>query len=217
MNAGQIFSVQLSGIVYTYTSIDGDTDASVAAQIKELVKGTSPAGEMLTHQNVRRLTVRAFDGNDTLVSRDTAVQTIVEMGDGNDNVSIGVVPQIPDRGNADFENPAGIPIVDLHHLTNGVTAPAYFYGGQGDDYFQVDHNAAEVFLFGEEGDATSVINRSADESVAKSGLSSVAPAASARSRNSFKARWRRVSALICAPRSARCASTSAKVAWASGL
>lgn len=158
VNADTTWTVVLDGISYSYTSIEGDTDASVAAQIKSLIKGDQIDGEQLTFQNVSRLTVRTLGESDTLVSKNTAVETIVELGSGNDNVTIGIVAQIPDRGNANFDNPKGIPIVDLHHLTNGVSAPAYIYGGTGDDYFQVDHNAAELFLFGQEDDDTFVIN-----------------------------------------------------------
>src|SRR5262249_44906787 len=135
IDADQTWSISVGGKLYSYTSVAGDTDASVAAQIQAMIKGDSPAGERVTFQNMKRLTVRTFEGDDTVTFHDTAVQTIVETGTGNDSVLIGLVPQIPDRGNGDLDNPAGIPIVDLHHLTNGVSAPAYIYGGTGDDYF----------------------------------------------------------------------------------
>ena len=159
IDANQVWEVKLDSLpIFSYTTLEGDTDASVAAQLKAAIKGTSPDGEKLIYQNVDRLTVRTLGGNDTVLVNDTSIETIVEMNEGNDVVNIGTVPVIPDRGKGDIENPTGIPIVDLHHLTNGVTAPAYFYGGTGDDYFQVDHNAAEVFLFGQEDDDTFVIN-----------------------------------------------------------
>ncbi len=73
-------------------------------------------------------------------------------------MTIGEVPQIPDRGNATFDSPYGVPIADLYHMTNGVSNVSYFYGGTGDDYFEVNHNVAELYLFGQEDDDTFVIN-----------------------------------------------------------
>ena len=39
-------------------------------------------------------------------------------------------------------------------LTDGVSYESYFFGGQGNDYFEVNHNAAEIWLYGEEGNDT---------------------------------------------------------------
>ena len=44
-----------------------------------------------------------------------------------------------------------------------------FYGGEGDDYFEVSHNAADVSLFGDNGDDTffikALLTLNADEQV----------------------------------------------------
>ena len=39
-------------------------------------------------------------------------------------------------------------------ITPGVSFNGYFYGGSGDDYFEVNHNVGELQLFGESGDDT---------------------------------------------------------------
>ncbi|MEW6156754.1 MAG: Ig-like domain-containing protein, partial [Verrucomicrobiota bacterium] len=158
VNAGQIWSIELDGMVYSYASIEGDTDASVAAQLARSVRGDNPAREDVNFNEVERLTVRTLGGNDTIISNDTAVDTIIEMGAGGDSITIGEVPTIPDRGNADFNNLAGIPIADTKHMSSGNSAVLYIYGGGQNDNFEVNHNVAELFLFGEAGDDRFVIN-----------------------------------------------------------
>ena len=158
MEAGVTWKVQLDGIVYSYTTMEGDTDASLAKQFELLIRGSNPSREDVKFTNTERLTLRTLGGADIIQSNDTAVETIVETGAGDDVITVGFVPQIPDRGNADFNNAAGIPIVNVAHMSNGNSNLLYIYGGLGDDEFEVNHNAAELFLFGEENDDTFVIN-----------------------------------------------------------
>ncbi|MBL4898889.1 MAG: hypothetical protein JKX76_04465, partial [Colwellia sp.] len=158
MEAGITWKVSLGGVVYSYTTMAGDTDASVAAQFEYLIQGNNPDREDVKFSAVERLTLRTFGGADEILVNDTAIQTIIETGSGADNIVIGSVPQIPDRGNADLNNPTGIPIADIKHMSNGNSADLFVYGGIGDDQFEVNHNSAAVFLFGEENDDTFIVN-----------------------------------------------------------
>ena len=76
------------------------------------------------------------------------------MGTGDDNITIGTVPLVPDPGNRNLEYPNGVPVADTKHMTNGNTAPMYVMGGAQNDYFEVDHNRGMLFLAGDAGDDT---------------------------------------------------------------
>ncbi|MCH5375051.1 MAG: hypothetical protein JJ992_13835, partial [Planctomycetes bacterium] len=106
VDALSTWSVELDGHVYSYTTMAGDTDASVASQFADLIRGTNPSREDVKFNGVERLTLRTLGGRDVITSYDTAVQTIVETGAGDDLITVGYVPTIPDRGNADFNNPS---------------------------------------------------------------------------------------------------------------
>jgi hypothetical protein len=51
-----------------------------------------------------------------------------------------------------------VPIADTTRMTNGVSATMVVYGEDGDDNFEVNHNAAKLFLHGGDGDDTFIIN-----------------------------------------------------------
>src|SRR5262249_39651112 len=146
---GQIWSVQLDGKIYSYTTAAGDTDATVASQIKAAIHSDEIGGDKVTFQNINRLTVLTGGRADNVTLRDTATLTVVDTGAGDDHITVGVVPQVPDRGGAPTtDHPEGVPIVDKHHLTNGVSNVTYIYGGTGDDFFEVNHNAAALWVYG---------------------------------------------------------------------
>ncbi len=89
---------------------------------------------------------------------DTAAQTIIRLGIGNDTVVVGIVPLINDPGNKTLEFTLGVPIADIDNLTNGNSHDVTIYGGTDDDQFEVNHNAAKLYLSGEAGDDTFIIN-----------------------------------------------------------
>src|ERR1051325_5541579 len=105
-----------------------------------------------------RLTVRTLDGDDQVLSDDTAVVTVVELGSGDDKVTIGTVPQIPDEGNTNLEFPEGVPVADTQNMTNGNSVRMYVFGATQDDNFEVNHNVAELYLAGGDHDDTFVFN-----------------------------------------------------------
>ena len=68
-------------------------------------------------------------GNDSVLSNDTAVTTIIDMGGGDDSIVVGTVPLVPDPGNRTLEYPDGVPVADTAHMTNGNTATLFVLGG----------------------------------------------------------------------------------------
>ena len=158
MAVGITWKIQLGGTLYRHTTITGDTDASLASQFQLKIQGDSPDREDVKFMGVERLVVHMLGGQDKLLSIDTSIQTVVHTGDDADSIEVGQVQTIPDRGNADLYNPAGIPIVDKAHLSDGNSAFLYIYGGDGDDYFEVSHNAAKLFLYGEADNDTFVLH-----------------------------------------------------------
>src|SRR5262249_29546674 len=114
--------------------------------------GTSQTG--ITFQGAQRLEVFLLGGNDNVLSNDTAVTTIVDLGSGDDSIVVGTVPLVPDPGNRTLEFPEGVPVADTKHMTNGNTAPMFVLGGTQNDNFEVDHNRGKLYLAGDAGDDT---------------------------------------------------------------
>ncbi len=78
IDAGREWSIRLGGVIYSYTSIEGDTDASVATQLQALIRGSNPPGEKIVFQNLKRVTLRTFGEDDVITLRNTVVTTVVE-------------------------------------------------------------------------------------------------------------------------------------------
>src|SRR5581483_9601634 len=110
--------------------------------------------EQISAQGVDRLEIYTLGGDDHVLSNDTSVTTVVNLGAGDDSMIIGTVPLVPDPGNRTLEYPNGVPVADTAHMTNGNTAPLYVLGGTNDDYFEVDHNVGMLYLAGDAGDDT---------------------------------------------------------------
>ena len=122
------------------------------------IQASGNSSEMVSFQGAERLEIYALGGNDSILSNDTAVPTVIDMGSGDDSLVVGTVPLIPDPGNRTLEYPNGVPVADTAHMTNGNTAPLYVLGGTQNDYFEVDHNVGQLYLAGDEGDDTFLIN-----------------------------------------------------------
>ncbi len=87
-------------------------------------------------------------GPDTVLSDDTAVLTIINLGGGDDEIVVGTVPLVPDPGNRTLEFPDGVPVADTENMTNGNSAPLFVLGEGNNDRFEVNHNRAKLFLHG---------------------------------------------------------------------
>ncbi len=90
------------------------------------------------------LTINGLDGADAFKVDDNAVATVINMGEGDDVITIGTVPLILD----DF----GVPVADLANTTNGTSALMTVNGGAGNDNFEVNRNLEALFLNGDDGD-----------------------------------------------------------------
>ena len=70
------------------------------------------------------------------------------MGGGDDELIVGTVPLIPDRGNRTLEFPEGVPVADTENMTNGNTATLFVLGDGQNDRFEVNHNRGKLYLHG---------------------------------------------------------------------
>ena len=121
--------------------------------------GEAGAGrERVNYRQQDFLTVNSLGGDDSILVDDTAVETVINMGRGDDIIVIGTVPTILDTENKTPEFPDGVPVADTANLTKGNSAPLTVNGGAGDDFFEVNHNSDKLFLNGEDGDDTFFIN-----------------------------------------------------------
>jgi hypothetical protein len=75
--------------------------------------------EIITFRNIERVAINSRAGDDRILSNDTVVVTVINMGSGDDEIVIGTVPLIPDPGNRTLEYPDGVPVVDTENMTNG--------------------------------------------------------------------------------------------------
>ena len=95
--------------------------------------------------------IRGGLGNDTFISDDSMAAMIVSGDEGADNFLIGRVI----KTKTVLIDGQMVDVVDGEDgLTPGVSFNAAFFGGNNDDYFEVNHNVGELELFGEAGDDT---------------------------------------------------------------
>src|SRR5262249_31027733 len=84
-----------------------------------MVPGPNLTRDSVAFQGVERIVVNALGGNDSIRVDDTAATTVIRMGDGDDTILVGTVPQINDPGNKTEEYLLGIPVADTQRMTNG--------------------------------------------------------------------------------------------------
>ncbi|MCX8496273.1 MAG: hypothetical protein ORN51_08840, partial [Akkermansiaceae bacterium] len=133
-------------------------DTTVNTGDPVMVASANPSRAQVVFTKMNRVTVNTLGDQDSVTVIDTAAPTIIRLGTGDDLVTIGIVPQINDPGNTSLDYPLGVPIADVKNLTNGNSHTLVVYGSRGNDQFEVNHNASKVFLAGEDGDDTFVIN-----------------------------------------------------------
>ena len=102
-------------------------------------------------KQVTRIMVNTYGGDDAILSNDTASLTIVNMGDGDDEIVVGTVPLKPDKGNRTLEYPEGVPVADTENMSNGNSAPLFVLGEGQNDRFEVNHNRGKLWLHGGNG------------------------------------------------------------------
>ena len=106
----------------------------------------------VSFRDIERLNVFTLGGADRVLSDDTAVVTVVDLGGGDDEITVGTVPLIPDKGNRTLEFPEGVPVADTQNMTNGNSADLFVLGDGQNDRFEVNHNRGKLWLHGGAGD-----------------------------------------------------------------
>ena len=137
--------------LYVYGTDNPDHFILRAGTSTDITAGIIIAGQesdnhhdLVNYRQVERVTINSLGGDDSFLSDDTAVITVINMGPGNDSITVGTVPQKPDTGNRTAEFPDGVPVADTEHMTNGNSATLLVNGGDGQDQFEVNHNRAQA-------------------------------------------------------------------------
>lgn len=84
--------------------------------------------DVASYKQVERVFVQTYAGNDRVLSNDTVTFTVINMGGGDDEIIIGTVPLVPDKGNRNLEYPDGVPVADTENMTHGNSAPLVVLG-----------------------------------------------------------------------------------------
>jgi hypothetical protein len=102
-------------------------------------------------QDLESILVKGNEGNDIFVLDDTSVPLDIRGGRGNDQFQVGQVfkSQRDATSNVAEEDQFETIPTTQGFLSNGVSAPASLWGGDGDDTFTVYRNVAELSLYGE--------------------------------------------------------------------
>ena len=110
--------------------------------------------QTVNYKSTEDMVIHGRGGDDLFIVDDSSTELFVYGDSGDDSFFIGSVLATATR-----PNPNGGPdivVVDRNAenggITNGVSFPAEFHGGKGNDYFEVNHNIAEISLYGEDGD-----------------------------------------------------------------
>ena len=124
-----------------------------AARTRPSISLSSPSDYQRVYYDAsaENVEIHGGGGSDTFICDDSMAVLYVYGDSSNDNFLIGRVLNttvVTVDGHA-------IDVVDgLDGITPGVSFNGHFYGGSGDDYFEVNHNVGELKLFGESGDDT---------------------------------------------------------------
>jgi hypothetical protein len=142
------FNPTLNG--YEQTSADADEDAFFEVTASSLE--ASSDFQVINYFTVEEVRAFAGDGDDTIVSDSTSAEIDLFGNDGDDQFFIGTVLETEDV------LVEGQIVTVVRQITQGaVFNGTTFYGGDGDDYFEVNHNQAEINLFGDNGDDTFLV------------------------------------------------------------
>ncbi|BAN68243.1 DUF4347 domain-containing protein [endosymbiont of unidentified scaly snail isolate Monju] len=143
-------------IVERITPRPGDQGANsifapVADYSTEIIVRDTSLGNV-SRQTVNYLTTELFTthgrgGDDLFLVDDSSTELQVYGDAGDDRFFIGNVLETQQ-----INDPRYGLVTAVKRITNGVSFPSRFYGGTGDDYFEVNHNIAEIFLYGQEDD-----------------------------------------------------------------
>ncbi|NOS72615.1 MAG: hypothetical protein HOP33_22175, partial [Verrucomicrobia bacterium] len=102
--------------------------------------------ETITFTGVDAVVVNTFAANDNVTVDDTAAPTVIDLGAGDDLVTVGNVPLVPDAGNTNAEYPGGLPVGNPSGITPGNSDALVLFGGANNDTFDIVHNAKPLFV-----------------------------------------------------------------------
>uniref|UniRef100_UPI00356A9D5F LamG-like jellyroll fold domain-containing protein n=1 Tax=Stieleria sp. TaxID=2795976 RepID=UPI00356A9D5F len=119
---------------------------------------SDPDGDQITYSSIKQVTIDTRSGDDTVTSHDNMVLTVINLGPGDDTATVGEVTLVPNPDDRSIEFPDGFPVADLPNSTKGNSAIMVINGDSDDDYFEVNRNAAPLYLHGGDHDDTFVIN-----------------------------------------------------------
>ncbi|WP_461538633.1 DUF4347 domain-containing protein, partial [Spongorhabdus nitratireducens] len=124
-----------------------DEDALMNVSESGLSKGKNY--QVINYTSVEQVTVFGGEGDDKFISDSTATQIDVFGNGGDDQFYVGSVLETEDV------IVEGQIVTIVKEITDGSNFNnSSFYGGDGDDYFEVNHNVADIGLFGDNGDDT---------------------------------------------------------------
>ena len=107
--------------------------------------GVSSSSDLRDHatiyytDQIQKVTIQTGVGDDFVSVEDSLVRTSIELGDGKDTISVGVVDQQKDASNINVVN----------SYTPGNRDMMVVYGGDGDDVFDIHYHQASLHLYGE--------------------------------------------------------------------
>jgi Ca2+-binding RTX toxin-like protein len=113
--------------------------------LEEAALARSGAFQVVNYSSVEENRVFAGEGDDKIISDDTAQNMSVYGNGGADEFYVGSILE------TETVLVEGREVTVVTRYTRGASFLMNFYGGAGDDYFQVNHNAADINLFGDNG------------------------------------------------------------------
>ncbi|WP_217312837.1 DUF4347 domain-containing protein [Richelia sinica] len=133
------------GDAQAYQAKDLDnTDSLTDVSVASLQSGENY--QVLNYSTIEQVVVFAGDGDDKIVSDDTAQEIDVFGNAGKDQFYVGSILA------TELVLVEGQEVVVVTEVTHGASFEMNFYGGADDDYFEVNHNRADIQLFGDNGD-----------------------------------------------------------------
>ena len=134
-------------VAKAFLPVDASSTNSLTTIHTSLVSASSRY-QVVNYSSINLVTVLAGPGDDKIISDDTAQAVDVYGNDGDDQIYVGSIlatAQVSVDGQV---------IEVVTDYTRGTSFAMNFYGGEGNDYFEVNHNQAEIGLYGDNGDDT---------------------------------------------------------------
>jgi len=117
-------------------------------QINEVQLNQGTNIQVVNYSTIEQVIIFAGAGDDKIISDDTAQQIDVFGNEGNDQFFVGSVLE------TELVFVEGQEVAVVIQITHGASFEMNFYGGDNDDYFEVNHNVADIALYGDNGNDT---------------------------------------------------------------